>query len=412
MSSVPRARAGDTTWPGKTCNRRSPDSRGSRWPEGVACRWSRMPSPARRSRSHPQSPAHLRHSHPPTPARRRQSPRVAHERRARRGPVAFDIRATSGELPVTSLVEAERELERLVRAGYRVVVAFEQRAEAERAGYILKRAPGRVAGQGDVPVTAGLSFYTVPHRRHFVMPEIKLALLCDTQVFPRRRKAIGERRLVIGAELSSFRDLRKGDYVVHEDHGIGRFEGISTKTVAGVTRDYLDIAFRDGDMLYIPHDQIGKVSRYVGAEAGAPALSKLGGRAWDQVKSRARRGGARVGRRVAAALRHAPDHRGIPVLGGRRLAAALRRRLPLPGDRGPAAGHRRRQGRHGIRLAHGPSHLRGRGLRQDRGGAAGHVQGGHGLQTGHGPGSHHHPGAAALRHLPGTVRRLSRSRWR
>ena len=204
-------------------------------------------------------------------------------------PVVFDIRATSGELPVTSLVEAERELERLVRAEYRVVVAFEQRAEAERAGYILKRAPGRVAGQGEVPAAAGLSFYTVPHRRHFVMPEIKLALLCDTQVFPRRRKAIGERRLVIGAELSSFRDLRKGDHVVHEDHGIGRFEGISTKTVAGVTRDYLDIAFRDGDMLYIPHDQIAKVSRYVGAEAGAPALSKLGGRAWDQVKSRARR---------------------------------------------------------------------------------------------------------------------------
>ena len=204
-------------------------------------------------------------------------------------PVASDIRATSGELPVTSLVEAERELERLVRADYRVVVAFEQRAEAERAGYILKRAPGRVAGQGEIPAGPGLSFYTLPHRRHFLMPEIRLALLCDTQVFPRRQKAMGERRLVIGAELSSFRDLRKGDYVVHEDHGIGRFEGISTKTVAGVTRDYLDIAFRDEDMLYIPHDQIAKVSRYVGADAGAPALSKLGGRAWDQVKSRARR---------------------------------------------------------------------------------------------------------------------------
>ena len=77
--------------------------------------------------------------------------------------------------------------------------------------------------------------------------------------------------------------------MVHEDHGIGRFEGISTKTVAGVTRDYLDIAFRDSDMLYIPHDQIDKVSRYVGPGGTPPALSKLGGKAWDQVKSRARR---------------------------------------------------------------------------------------------------------------------------
>jgi transcription-repair coupling factor (superfamily II helicase) len=205
------------------------------------------------------------------------------------GSVAFDIRATSGDLPVTNLPEAERELERLVRDGYRVVLEFEQRAEAERAGYILKRVPGRVGGQGDVPPEPGLTFYTVPHRRHFVLPDLKLAVLTDAQIFPRRRKAAGERRLVVGAELSSFRDLRKGDYVVHEDHGIGRFEGISTQTVVGITRDYLDIAFRDGDMLYIPHDQIAKVSRYVGADAGAPALSKLGGRAWDQVKSRARR---------------------------------------------------------------------------------------------------------------------------
>ncbi|HEV8180085.1 MAG TPA: transcription-repair coupling factor, partial [Gaiellaceae bacterium] len=91
-----------------------------------------------------------------------------------------------------------------------------------------------------------------------------------------------------GRALQSFADLRTGDYVVHEDHGVGRLLGFETKTVAGVTRDYLLLAFRGEDRLYVPHEQLGKVSRYVGADASAPALSKLGGKAWLTLKSRAR----------------------------------------------------------------------------------------------------------------------------
>src|SRR4029453_9724548 len=60
--------------------------------------------------------------------------------------------------------------------------------------------------------------------------------------------------------------------------------------VAGVTRDYLLLAFRGDDRLYVPHEQLGKVSRYVGGDGGAPALSKLGGKAWQLLKNRARAG--------------------------------------------------------------------------------------------------------------------------
>jgi len=210
------------------------------------------------------------------------------------------IRATSGELPVTNLPEAEEAIRRLVDDGYRVVIAFEQRAEAERAGYVFRRISGSMATADDVGRGPGVSFLPVPHRRHFVVPDIKLALLTDSLIFPRRHKAVGERRPLAGLELSSFRDLRKGDFVVHEDHGVGRFEGISTKTVAGVTRDYLDLAYRDTDMLYVPHDQIAKVMRYVGAGGASPALSKLGGKAWEHVKSRVRK----AARQVAGELLH------------------------------------------------------------------------------------------------------------
>ncbi len=202
------------------------------------------------------------------------------------------LRATSGELAVASLPEAEEAIVRLVRDGYRVVIAFEHRAEAERAVYILRRASGEVSSPENIERSPGVSYLPLGLRRHFLLPDLKLALLTETLVFPRRQRA--GRRPAVGVTISSFRDLRKGDYVVHEDHGIGRFEGISTRTVAGVTRDYLDLAFRDKDRLYVPHDQIGKVMRYVGAGGAPPALSKLGGRAWELIKSRARRAAREV----------------------------------------------------------------------------------------------------------------------
>src|SRR5262249_1521583 len=88
--------------------------------------------------------------------------------------------------------------------------------------------------------------------------------------------------------LQSFSDLRTSDYVVHEDHGIAQLLGFETREVAGVTRDYLLLGFRGEDRVFVPHEQIGKVSRYVGSDSKAPTLSKLGGKAWDNLKARAR----------------------------------------------------------------------------------------------------------------------------
>ena len=129
-------------------------------------------------------------------------------------------------------------------------------------------------------------FAVSPARRGFVWRDLNLVLLPDTQLF--RKRAPRAETARIGRALQSFADLRTGDYVVHEDHGIGKLLGFETKSVAGVTRDYLLLAFRGEDRLYVPHEQIGKVSRYIGADASAPALSKLGGKAWQNLKNRAR----------------------------------------------------------------------------------------------------------------------------
>jgi transcription-repair coupling factor (superfamily II helicase) len=199
-------------------------------------------------------------------------------------PFAFEAQRPA--IAARGLAEAESELAALIRSGQRVVVAFPHRGEALRTQNLLRRVESRVLEPGeDLPEEPELLFAVAPARRGFVWRDLGLVLLPDHQVF--RRRVPRERRLG-GRALQSFADLRTGDYVVHEDHGVGRLLGFETNTVAGITRDYLLLAFRGEDRLYVPHEQLGKVSRYVGADASAPALSKLGGKAWQTLKSRAR----------------------------------------------------------------------------------------------------------------------------
>jgi transcription-repair coupling factor (superfamily II helicase) len=88
--------------------------------------------------------------------------------------------------------------------------------------------------------------------------------------------------------LRSFADLRTGDIVVHEDHGSRASPASTRKTVAGVTRDYLYLEYAGLDRVFVPVDQLAKISRYVGAGGEHPPLSKLGGTRWDTIKARAR----------------------------------------------------------------------------------------------------------------------------
>jgi transcription-repair coupling factor (superfamily II helicase) len=198
----------------------------------------------------------------------------------------FAFEAQKPALVARGLSEAENELAAFVRAGHRVVVAFPHRGEAMRQLNLLRRVDARLLDDGEqLPREAALLFAVTPVRRGLVWRDLGLVLLPDTQVF--RRRPPRERRIG-GRALQSFADLRTGDYVVHEDHGVGKLLGFETKEVAGVTRDYLLLAFRGDDRLYVPHEQLGKVSRYIGADSSAPALSKLGGKAWDNLKTRAR----------------------------------------------------------------------------------------------------------------------------
>jgi transcription-repair coupling factor (superfamily II helicase) len=196
-------------------------------------------------------------------------------------PFSFDAHRPA--IAARGLAEAENELGGLLRQDLDVIVAFPHRGEALRQQQLLRRVQADLLEPGEAP--QGLTFAIAPARRGFVWRELGVALLPDTQIF---RKRPPRATAAPGRALQSFSDLRTGDYVVHEDHGIAQLKGFETKEVAGVTRDYLLLAYRGDDRVYVPHEQIGKVSRYIGADAKAPALSKLGGKAWDNLKTRAR----------------------------------------------------------------------------------------------------------------------------
>jgi transcription-repair coupling factor (superfamily II helicase) len=195
----------------------------------------------------------------------------------------LEFRAQAADMAARSLKEAEPELERLVRSEYRTVVTWTRRGDGERAAYNLARL--RASWDGG----EGLQFARATLRDGFIAAGLNLAVIPDHRLFRRRRAERPERPTRRRGALRSFADLRTGDIVVHEDHGIARFGGFDTKTVGGVTRDYLQLEYAGTDRVFMPVDQLAKITRYVGAGGSHPPLSKLGGKAWEAMKARARR---------------------------------------------------------------------------------------------------------------------------
>ncbi len=209
---------------------------------------------------------------------------------------AIELRAQSADTAARSLAEAEPELEKLVRSGYRTVVSFPRRGEGERAAYNLGRLKAQWLGEGEGAgghaLEPSLRFAAASLREGFIAPQYSLAVFPEHRLLRRRRAERGQGPAQGPARrgaLRSFTELRTGDIVVHEDHGVARFAGFETRTVADVTRDYLYLEYQGDDRVFVPTDQLAKISRYVGAGGEHPPLSKLGGTRWDTMKARARR---------------------------------------------------------------------------------------------------------------------------
>jgi transcription-repair coupling factor (superfamily II helicase) len=112
-------------------------------------------------------------------------------------------------------------------------------------------------------------------------------LITDSEVFGwERPQSRTRQRPVADTPESLYADLQAGDYVVHIDHGIGRFSGLVQRQLDGHEREFLAVEYDNSDTLYVPVHQADRLTRYVGADSGKPSLDHLGGQAWNETKTR------------------------------------------------------------------------------------------------------------------------------
>jgi transcription-repair coupling factor (superfamily II helicase) len=182
---------------------------------------------------------------------------------------------------------------------WRVVLVTEGHGPAQRLAEML-RGEGLGARLGDIGAAPepGVPYVATGElRQGFSWPSVKLALVTEDDVVARgtgRAASKDERRMPSrrrgGVDPLQ---LKPGDYVVHEQHGVGRFLEMTSRTAAGATREYLVVEYAAAkrghppDRLYVPTDQLDEVTRYTGGEA--PALHRLGGADWAKTKGRARK---------------------------------------------------------------------------------------------------------------------------
>jgi transcription-repair coupling factor (superfamily II helicase) len=169
----------------------------------------------------------------------------------------------------------------LLAKGHRVIVAADGAGSAARLHDIL------LDHELDVPVseTAPSRVAIAPLHRGCNLPNAKVTIVAESDLTGRRR-AHRKARTRKREGTTTFEDLRAGNYVVHHQHGVGKYEGMVKRTIGGVERDYLLVAYKGGDKLYVPSDQIDTLRQYVGGEA--PTLNRLGGADFAKAKSRVR----------------------------------------------------------------------------------------------------------------------------
>src|SRR5206468_12383920 len=138
---------------------------------------------------------------------------------------------------------------------------------------------------GDTGATLGVGLVS----EGFTLKGAGLAVLTDHEIFARYRRRRRRLKRAGGLSLAELSALKLGDYVVHEDHGIGIYRGMKRLTLNGQETDCVEIAYAERDILYVPVHQLGLVSRWSAVEGARPALHRLGSPAWQKTKARAQR---------------------------------------------------------------------------------------------------------------------------
>ena len=193
----------------------------------------------------------------------------------------------SREIPAynSKLDTLVEDLNRFKYNGYKIILAVNSSDRCKKLQKDLLDLGLEIKSSQIIIVPANIS-------KGFEYKSIKFQVITDTEIIgvnKRVSKKTKNKKNKDGKKIESFLDLKIGDYVVHENSGIGRYTGIEQISVNGIKKDYLKIIYQGGDNLYVPIDQMDKVQKYIGSDAEKVKLNKLGTNEWTKAKAKVKR---------------------------------------------------------------------------------------------------------------------------
>ncbi len=210
------------------------------------------------------------------------------------------------DIPVKSISSYNNSFEALVqdlrrykRNGYRILLLSGSRTRAARLAQDLMEEelaafytedPDRELEAGEIMTFYGRVL------RGFEYPLLKFAVISESDIFGADKKKKKKRKRYEGRKINDFNELKVGDYVVHENHGLGIYRGIEKVEVEKVVRDYIRIEYRDGGSLYVLATGLDVIQKYASADAKRPKLNRLGTQEWNRTRSRVKEATGEIAR--------------------------------------------------------------------------------------------------------------------
>ena len=205
-------------------------------------------------------------------------------------PARYAVNARSVASYNSSFAELVRDLKNFKKNGYRVLLVSASATRAKRLAIDLMDEgltafysdnPDRELQKGEI-----MTFYGNV-LKGFEYPFLKFVVISETDIFGKQSRKKRKKKVYEGQKIRDFADLKVGDYVVHENHGLGIYRGIEKVEVDKVIKDYMKIEYRDGGNLYILATGLDAIQKYASADAAKkPKLNKLGTQEWTKTKSR------------------------------------------------------------------------------------------------------------------------------
>lgn len=205
------------------------------------------------------------------------------------GESRFSVTAKSIASYHNSFEMLVRDLKRYKKNGYRVLLLSGSRTRAKRLARDLAEQeltafysedPERELAPGEIMTCYGHVL------RGFEYPLLNYVVVSESDIFGQEKKKKRRRKTYEGQKIHDFSELKVGDYVVHESHGLGIYRGIEKVEVEHVVKDYMKIEYRDGGNLYILATGFDAIQKYASADAKKPKLNKLGTQEWNRTRSK------------------------------------------------------------------------------------------------------------------------------